>query len=117
MSASSTLSRKLSEPTTTEPGVCEAPPPVSGFEEDEELPHPARNAPVRTAADAAATARLVMLEFTVAPLVGGIRAPAPCPVGMRILSRPQSNPADRRTVNRSSITDRYRLGCPSTRVS
>src|SRR5579883_2229353 len=69
MSASSTLSRKLSEPTTMEPVAC-PPPPVSGFEELFEpplLPHPATNAPVNTAALKAAVTRRVIQEFTLAP--------------------------------------------------
>src|SRR5438270_12274504 len=70
MSASSTLSRKLSEPTTIEPVAC-PPPPVGRFDELFEppplLPHPARNAPVSTAAEAAAVIRRLIQEFTLAP--------------------------------------------------
>jgi hypothetical protein len=46
------------------------PPQTSGFEELFEpplLPHPARNAPVSTAAEAAAMTRRLIQEFTLAP--------------------------------------------------
>src|SRR5438445_12410009 len=72
MSASSSLSGKLSEPTTIEPVGC-APPP-RGFDPDPdgefELEHAASAAPASMAADRAAAARLVFLVITVAPRWG-----------------------------------------------
>src|SRR5436305_5281756 len=98
MSASSTLSPKLSEPTTTVPVAWPAPPPASGFGELLLLLlllllHAARNVPVRSAAEAAAVIRLATLEFTVAPSVRGSARRSRARRGMRKV--PARNPIDR----------------------